>query len=66
MQLLGNFHIDIVLRLVMEEKSLIAYKGDVGRGSVEYRPQIDLHKKVADALGFKGRGEVKIKFLYWN
>ena len=57
---LGNLPYKYRIKIIYGEKSVIAYKGDIGRGGVKYRPQIDLHKNVADALGFPGRGIVEI------
>ena len=57
---LGNLPYKYKIKITYGDKSVIAYKGDVGRGNVDYRPQIDLHTKVAKALGFKGRGTVEI------
>ena len=49
------------LKITYGDKSEIGLKGDVGRGGVDYKPQIDLHTKLAEQLGFKGRGIVKIE-----
>ena len=57
---LGRHPYKYRIKITYGGKSVIAYKGDVGRGGVKYRPQIDLHKRVADALGFPGRGIVEI------
>ena len=57
---LGNHPYKHRIKISYGGKSVIAYKGDIGRGGVKYRPQIDLHKNVADALGFPGRGIVEI------
>ena len=57
---LGNHPYKYKIKITYGGKSVIAYKGDIGRGGVSYRPQIDLHKKVAEALGFSGRGIVEI------
>ena len=57
---LGNHPYKYKIKITYKDKSVIAYKGDIGRGGVSYRPQIDLHKNVAQALGFSGRGIVEI------
>ncbi len=57
---LGNLPYKYKIKITYGDKSVIAYKGDIGRGNTSYRPQIDLHTKVAKALGFKGRGIVEI------
>ena len=57
---LGKHPYKYKIKITYNGNSVIAYKGDVGRGDVKYRPQIDLHTKVAEALGFSGRGIVEI------
>lgn len=57
---LGKHPYKYRIKITYGKKSVIAYKADIGRGGVEFKPQIDLHKKVADALGFSGRGIVEI------
>ena len=57
---LGNLPYLYPIKITYGNKSVIGLKGDIGRGSVEYRPQIDLHKNLANQLGFSGRGIVKI------
>ena len=58
---LGDLPYLYPIEITYDNKSVVAIKGDIGRGNTTYRPQIDLHTKLAAQLGFKGRGTVKIK-----
>ena len=51
------------LRISYKGESVIAYKGDKGRGGIDDGKlrRIDLHKKLAKRLGFSGLDYVKIE-----
>ena len=57
---LGHFPYLYPIKITYGNKSVIGLKGDVGRGGTKYKPQIDLHTKLAQQLGFEGRGTVEI------
>ena len=58
---LGNLPFGQKLRITYNGKTVIASKGDVGAGGPNH-PKIDLHKKLADTLGFtKGLDYVYIE-----
>jgi hypothetical protein len=52
---LGNLPNNHPLRITYNGKTVTAYKGDVGRGGPR-NPAIDLHIKLANALGFPSNG----------
>ena len=51
------------MKISYKGKSVIAYKGDKGRGGIDDGKlrRIDLHKNLAEELGFSGLDYVEIK-----
>ena len=52
---LGNLKDDYPLRISYNGRTVTAYKGDIGDGGPR-KPAIDLHIKLANALGFPSNG----------
>ena len=57
---LGGLSFGHKLKITYKGKYCYATKGDVGAGGPR-RPTIDLHKTLADALGFSGLSDVEIE-----